>query len=147
MKRLLILFARAPLLLALPLTVGAAPPNPMRGQVPPQAQAAYNQHCAQCHGQDARQPMAEAPDLRRLNSFCQRLTDAVLKERCLGDVDAYYLDSALNGKVRAGVEHMPPWRGRLDEATLWAIRSYIEAQPLPPPRRQTSVDAAHSSGP
>jgi mono/diheme cytochrome c family protein len=147
MTRLLTLCAPAALLLALPLAAAAAPPNPLRGQVPAQGQAAYNQHCAQCHGLDARKPMAEAPDLRRLNSFCLRLREAALKERCLGDVDAYYLGSVLDGKVRAGVVHMPPWRDRLDESTLWAIRSYIEAQPLPPPRSQTSVDAAHSSGP
>lgn len=141
-------------LLALGLWAGASTAgagerqvNPFRGQTQPAGQGLYNQHCAQCHGEDARRPMAEAPDLRRLNSFCRRLADAALKDRCLGDVDTYFHHSVMEGKVRAGVVHMPPWRGQLDDASIWAIRSFIEAQPLPPPRVETSVDQARTSRP
>ena len=112
-------------------------PNPYRDRPEVQAAgaAAYERHCASCHGEAAQRPVAEGPDLRRLNGFCQRLADASLRSRCLKDVDAYFLESVLDGKLRAGVVHMPPWRGVLPQETVWAIRSFTESRPVPPPRR------------
>ncbi|ARN21096.1 c-type cytochrome [Piscinibacter gummiphilus] len=127
----------------------AAPPNPLRGDpaaIEP-GRAAYAAHCAACHGDQAVSPMAEAPDLRRLDGFCRRLADAALKSHCLRDVDTYYLRSVLDGKVRAGVVHMPPWRGVLRDDEIWAIRTFVETRPLDPPKRTTSVDAARAAAP
>lgn len=137
------------LLMAAGLPVLAAPPNPFRGD--PSAiepgRAAYAAHCATCHGDQAVSPMAEAPDLRRLDGFCRRLTDTALKSHCLRDVDTYYLRSVLDGKVRAGVVHMPPWRGVLRDDEIWAIRTFVETRPPDPPKRTTSVDAARAAAP
>lgn len=123
-----------------PLAPGWQLPNPYRGQAGAQpgvqaaGQAAYARHCAECHGENARRAVAEGPDLRRLNSFCKRLRDGALQQRCLGDVDRYFLASVLDGKLRAGQMHMPAWSGVLPQETIWAIRSFTEQQPLPPPR-------------
>lgn len=122
-------------------------PNAYRGnpQVLAAGQAAYQSHCASCHGDDATHPQAEAPDLRRLNGFCRRLKDAALAARCLKDVDSYWLHSVREGKVRAGVVHMPPWKDVLTPQEIWAIRSFVESRPPEPPRRTTSVDAARQA--
>jgi mono/diheme cytochrome c family protein len=116
----------------------AAPqlPNPYRGQAGVMAagEAAYARHCAECHGENATRPVAEGPDLRRLNSFCKRLQDPALKDHCLRDVDRYFLTSVLEGKRRAGLMHMPAWRDVLPPETIWAIRSFTETRPIPPPR-------------
>lgn len=130
---------------AAPETTGSASSpagNPFRGNASAIAagQQAFNTHCARCHGQDASQPSAEAPDLRRLNAFCNRLNDASLKRHCLSDVDTYFLESVREGKVRAGVLYMPPWKSTLSEETMWEIRSFVESRPLDPPRVRTSVD-------
>lgn len=118
--------------------------NPWRGQAEAIArgQGLFNGHCAVCHGVDASTPSAEAPDLRRLDAFCRPLADPAWQQRCLSDVDRYFLDSAQEGKVRAGVRYMPAWAGVLSTEDLWAIRSFIAARPVPPPRTHTSVDRA-----
>lgn len=110
--------------------------NPYRGnaEVIAAGAAAYSQHCAKCHGAEGARTVPEAPDLRRLNGFCQRLKDPQLQPLCLRDVDAYYLLSVREGKLRAGLRHMPAWEGVLPQETLWAIRSFTETRPLPPPR-------------
>lgn len=122
-------------------------PNGYRGnaQVIAAGQAVYQAHCASCHGDNSTQPLAEAPDLRRLNSFCKRLKDPALAERCLKDVDSYYLHSVREGKVRAGVVHMPPWKDVLTPEQIWAVRSFTETRPMDAPRRATSVDAARQT--
>lgn len=117
-------------------------PETQRTTMLTQGQAAYAQHCARCHGAEARQPSAEAPDLRRLNSFCLKLQDVRLAQRCQQDVDTYYSQSVQEGKVRAGVTHMPAWRDTLAPATAWAIQLFVEAQPKPQPRTTPRVDAA-----
>jgi mono/diheme cytochrome c family protein len=111
-------------------------PNPYRDNtsVMPAGEAAYERYCAECHGERSARPIAEGPDLRRLNSFCKRLADAALRQRCLADVDRYFLNSVLEGKLRAGLMHMPAWQGVLPQETIWAIRSFTETRPLPPPR-------------
>ena len=119
-----------------PLASGWQVTNPYRGNAGAASigGVAYAQHCAQCHGADSARSVAEAPDLRRLNHFCNRLNQAALKPLCLADVDRYYLLSVREGKVRAGLRHMPAWEGVLPQETLWAIRSFVETRPLPPPR-------------
>lgn len=119
-------------------------PNPYRGQatVLDAGQILYAKHCAECHGDNARQAVAEGPDLRRLNSFCLRLRDSDLKGHCLKDVDSYFVQSVHEGKVRAGVVHMPAWRDVLSQEQIWAIRTFIEVQPPDRPRIGTSVDRA-----
>jgi mono/diheme cytochrome c family protein len=120
-----------------------APPNPYRGMdnVLEAGRAAYAEHCASCHGADAVQPNAEGPDLRRLDSFCRRLKDAALKAACLKDVDSYYFTSVLEGKVRAGVVHMPAWKDVLAPESIWAIRSFVETRPSRPPQRRLPESA------
>jgi mono/diheme cytochrome c family protein len=110
-------------------------PNPYRGQPAAIAagELAYEQHCASCHGEQAIRAVAEGPDLRRLNSFCRRL-DSMLQAHCLRDVDTYFLRSVHEGKRRAGLMHMPAWQDVLPQETIWAIRSFTESRPLPPPR-------------
>lgn len=122
-------------------------PNPYRGNasVIAPGEVAYQAHCASCHGDEASRSVAEAPDLRRLNLFCLRLKDEALHQRCLKDVDTYYLHSVREGKVRAGVVHMPAWKDQLSPHEIWAIRTFVESRPLDPPRRTTSVDAARAA--
>lgn len=116
------------------------PPNPVRGNAEAIAvgERVYAQHCATCHGEGSVKPEAEGPDLRRLDGFCRRLAQTDLKPRCLSDVDAYFLESVLEGKVRSGVVHMQPWRGVLSADEIWAIRSFVETRPLP--ERRTLPD-------
>lgn len=131
-----------------PPTAAAQDLNPYRGQtsVHEAGRQSYNQHCAECHGNDARQSVAEAPDLRRMDSFCRRLKDHALKADCTADVDRYYLRSVHEGKVRAGVVHMPAWKGVLTPQEIWSIRTYVETRPMDPPKRTTSVDAQRVAG-
>lgn len=105
----------------------------------------YQANCARCHGEQASTPSAEAPDLRRLNSFCRPLKDPALQRRCLQDVDDYFIMSVNTGKVRAGIIYMPPWRDVLTAQEIRAVRSFIDSRPLPPPRLKTSVDADHDA--
>lgn len=111
--------------------------NPLRGdsQVIEAGRQGYHQHCAECHGEEAVNPIAEAPDLRRLDSFCRRLKDPALQTHCRDDVDRYYLRSVNEGKIRAGIVHMPPWEGRLSPDEIWSIRNFIESRPRPAPAR------------
>ena len=129
------------------LCAEAAGTRPARGEPAAIALGAtiYQASCARCHGEQATQPSAEAPDLRRLNSFCRPLKDPALQARCLQDVDAYFMMSVNTGKVRAGIIYMPPWRDVLTAQEIWAVRSFIESRPLPAPRLKTSVDADHEA--
>lgn len=130
-----------------PLADGWLAVNPYRGDAAAAAIGgeAYGRHCAQCHGTESARSVPEGPDLRRLNSFCNRLNQAELKPRCLADVDAYYLLSVREGKLRAGLRHMPAWEGVLPQEAIWAIRSFTETRPLPPPR--TLPDLPPGGGP
>lgn len=118
-------------------------PNPYRNLPPERLSAvrvagasAYGRHCATCHGAaDAPMASPEAPQLMRLDSACRRLKDSGRVPRCQSDVDHYFLQSVLEGKLRAGQMHMPAWRGRISQEEIWAIRSYTESLQPPPPRR------------
>jgi len=104
--------------------------NPYRGK--PEAvaigQKAYSQACARCHGADASTNAAPAPDLRNLNRFCRRISDAELNAACMRDNDAYFAKTVRNGKVIVGVTHMPPWQGVLKQELAWAIQTFIESR-------------------
>lgn len=104
--------------------------NPYRGN--PEAvaigQKAYSQACARCHGADASTNAAPAPDLRNLNRFCRRISDAELNAACMRDNDAYFARTVRNGKVIVGVTHMPPWQGVLKQELAWAIQTFIESR-------------------
>ena len=71
--------------------------NPLRGdsRVIEAGRQGYRQHCAECHGEEAVNPIAEAPDLRRLDSFCRRLKDPALQTRLQQALNA------MNGKQSA----------------------------------------------
>lgn len=135
------------LLLFSPLAALAADTNPVRGDPAAIVLGAqvFQANCARCHGEQATQPSAEAPDLRRLNVFCQQLKDSALQARCLQDVDSYFMMAVTTGKVRAGIVYMPPWRDVLTAGEIWAVRSFIESRPLAAPRLKTSVDVDHAA--
>jgi mono/diheme cytochrome c family protein len=107
----------------------------------------FSEHCARCHSIDPAEPSAEGPDLRRLDSFCRRLLTPTLREDCFGDVDRYFLRSVLEGKVRAGVVHMPAWEGRLRTEEIAAIRAFTHSLRPNLPRRSTSVDQRQQAEP
>lgn len=102
--------------------------NPLRGSTIALevGHSAYNQSCARCHGADADGSRAPAPDLRRIGRSCKRVTDPALQKRCTEDADYYFRQSVLKGKIKLGIEHMPPWEGVLSPQVLWSIRSYVE---------------------
>ena len=135
------------LLLFSPLAAQAGETNPVRGDPAAIALGAqvFQANCARCHGEQATGPSAEAPDLRRLNAFCQPLKDGALQARCLQDVDSYFMMAVTTGKVRAGIVYMPPWRDVLTTQEIWAVRSFIESRPLATPRLKTSVDIDHAA--
>lgn len=135
------------LLLLSPLAALAGDGNPTRGDPAAIAIGAqvFQANCARCHGAQATQPSAEAPDLRRLNSFCQALKDVPLQARCLQDVDSYFMMAVTTGKVRAGIVYMPPWRDVLTTSEIWAVRSFIESRPPAAARLKTSVDVDHAA--
>ncbi len=113
-----------------PLGVSWLTENPYRGNPTALAigQQAYNQACARCHGADASTNAAPAPDLRNLNRFCKRISDAELKTACLRDNDAYFAKTVRQGKIIVGVTHMPPWEGVLKQELAWAIQVFIESR-------------------
>ena len=108
-----------------------AEPNPLRGNAQAIAigQAAFNQSCAVCHGQDAIGTRSPAPDLRRIGMGCRRIQDAALRQRCQGDADAFFIKSVRYGKQKFGIVHMPPWEGLLAPELAWALRSFVETAP------------------
>ncbi|MBU1365843.1 MAG: c-type cytochrome [Gammaproteobacteria bacterium] len=104
--------------------------NPYRGNPVALAigQQAYNQACARCHGADASTNAAPAPDLRNLNRFCKRISDAELNAACRRDNDAWFAKSVRKGKIIVGVTHMPPWQGVLKQELAWAIQVFFESR-------------------
>lgn len=74
----------------------------------------YNSNCARCHGLDVKSG-GLAPDLRALPPD--------------DDSDGWFLQRVLHGAVQADRVKMPPFDGLLSQEAIWAIRSYIDAQP------------------
>lgn len=101
--------------------------NPFRGnaEAAKVGSSAYNQNCARCHGLQAISG-GIAPDLRKLDNDCVSLKDAPKKAACVKDVDAYYLGSIRNGKVRNGAVYMPKFEGVMNQEAMWSIKAYLE---------------------
>ncbi len=74
----------------------------------------YNSNCARCHGLEVKSG-GLAPDLRYLED------DA--------DGDSWYIDRVRKGRVHDGATKMPPFEGLISQEAMWAIRTYIDAQP------------------
>ncbi|MCQ8896654.1 cytochrome c-550 PedF [Limnobacter humi] len=89
--------------------------------------SAYNQNCARCHGLEAVSG-GISPDLRKLNDECATLTNKKAKAQCQVDIDSYFRNSVLGGKVRDGRVYMPPFAGIFGQEAIWAIKSYIETR-------------------
>ncbi|WP_228529777.1 c-type cytochrome [Diaphorobacter caeni] len=106
-------------------------PNPLRGNKDAAVigRSAFNQACAQCHGADANGSRSPAPDLRRMGIGCRRIQDEALRQRCMGDADAFFMKSVRQGKQKFGIVHMPPWEGVLTPEVAWSIRSFVETAP------------------
>lgn len=84
----------------------------------------YNANCARCHGLEAISG-GIAPDVRKLNADCAG------DEACIADMDQYFVDTVRHGRSRDGRVYMPPFEGILSQEAMWAIRTYIDAQPPP----------------
>ena len=121
-----------------PIAPGWADANPLRGNAAAieLGRSAFNQACARCHGVDADGSRAPAPDLRRIGGICNRAKDPALKQRCVEDSDYFFRNSVLKGKIKLGIEHMPPWEGIIDAPVLWSIRSFVESMRKPPQRKE-----------
>lgn len=74
----------------------------------------YVSNCARCHGLEAKSG-GLAPDLRFLP------TDE--------ESDAWYISRVRKGIHQNGVTRMPKFEGLISQEAMWAIRSYIDAQP------------------
>ncbi|MCX7179988.1 MAG: cytochrome c-550 PedF [Proteobacteria bacterium] len=74
----------------------------------------YAKNCARCHGLHAVSG-GVSPELRTMDSD---------KEN-----DKFFLEMTLHGKARNGRVYMPAFQGIMAQEAIWAIRSYIEAQP------------------
>jgi mono/diheme cytochrome c family protein len=100
--------------------------NPYRGNTAVAAigRAIFLEACARCHG-DEQVHGAPAPNLGRLDRYCRRIVDTSVRAHCLSDVDDYFRRSVLFGKIRLGIEHMPPWQGILSQEAIWALRTYV----------------------
>lgn len=74
----------------------------------------YNSNCARCHGLEARSG-GMSPDLRGLEPTPEN--------------DAWFISRVLYGATANGRVRMPPFADILSQEAIWAIRSYIDAQP------------------
>jgi cytochrome c-550 PedF len=74
----------------------------------------YNSNCARCHGLEAKSG-GMAPDLRELGEGESE--------------DAWFVARVLSGATVGGRQKMPPFEGLLSQEAIWAIRTYIDAQP------------------
>lgn len=74
----------------------------------------YNSNCARCHGLEAKSG-GMAPDLRELGEGESE--------------DAWFISRVLQGATVGDRQKMPPFQGLLNQEAIWAIRTYIDAQP------------------
>jgi cytochrome c-550 PedF len=89
--------------------------------------SAFNQNCARCHGIEAISG-GIAPDLRLLDRDCVGIKSETKKQACFKEMDAYFLASIRNGKVRNGAVYMPPFEGIFNQEAMWAIKTYLESR-------------------
>jgi cytochrome c-550 PedF len=90
--------------------------NPYRGdkEAIKVGEVGYAKNCARCHGLHAVSG-GVSPELRTLDSD--------------KETDQYFLDITRHGRTRNGKVYMPGFQGVMGQEAIWAIRSYIEAQP------------------
>ncbi len=74
----------------------------------------YNSNCARCHGLEVKSG-GMAPDLRHLGETEMD--------------DAWFISRVLGGAKTGDSVKMPPFEGLLSQEAIWAIRTYIDAQP------------------
>lgn len=74
----------------------------------------YNSNCARCHGLDVKSG-GMSPDLRMLGETEMD--------------DAWFISRVLGGAKTGDSVKMPPFEGLLSQEAIWAIRTYIDAQP------------------
>ncbi len=74
----------------------------------------YNSNCARCHGLEVKSG-GMAPDLRELGEGESE--------------DSWFISRVLQGATVGGRQKMPPFEGLLNQEAIWAIRTYIDAQP------------------
>ncbi|HRO50773.1 MAG TPA: cytochrome c-550 PedF [Hyphomicrobium sp.] len=74
----------------------------------------YNSNCARCHGLEVKSG-GMAPDLRHLGETEMD--------------DAWFTSRVLGGARTGDSVKMPPFDGLLSQEAIWAIRTYIDAQP------------------
>lgn len=74
----------------------------------------YNSNCARCHGLDVKSG-GMAPDLRAVEPT--------------PDGDAWFVTRVRGGATRGDAVKMPPFEGLLSQEAVWAIKSYVDAQP------------------
>ncbi len=89
--------------------------------------SAYNQNCARCHGLEVISG-GIAPDLRKLYDECDGYADVKKKTDCHKEMDTYFRNSVLGGKVRDGRVYMPSFAATFNQEAIWAIKAYIETR-------------------
>jgi cytochrome c-550 PedF len=92
--------------------------------------SAYNQNCARCHGLEAISG-GISPDLRKLDSDCMGLGDAVKKLACFQEINDYFVSTVRRGRARDGRVYMPPFEGILTQEAMWSIKTYLETRREP----------------
>lgn len=90
--------------------------------------SAYNQNCARCHGLEAISG-GISPDLRKMNTECDSFAGAKAKKECKTELDVYFRNTVLGGRVRGDRVYMPPFAGILSQEAIWAIKAYVETRP------------------
>ncbi len=89
--------------------------------------SAYTQNCARCHGLEAVSG-GMSPDLRELDNECIDKKDDAEKLACFKEVDQYFMDFTMKGKVRNGAVKMPGFNATFTQEAVWAIKSYLETR-------------------
>jgi mono/diheme cytochrome c family protein len=86
--------------------------NPFDGRddLIPKGKTLFNVHCSHCHGPNAVQGERKR-DLRRLS------------RRYKARMPAVFYQTVTTGRADKG---MPPWKGVLEDDTLWTIFTFLE---------------------
>ena len=110
-------------------------PLPFTPQHIVQGQRAFAQHCAQCHGSDAR---GEGPLAAQLPQWPPDLTRGLVWKRLEGELFAHIRHGMHD--VRSGRETMPGIATTvLPDDALWAVLHYLQAQAAGQTLRATGV--------
>ena len=64
-----------------------------------------------------------------MNTECDSFAGKKAKEQCKVEIDTYYRNSVLGGKVRGDRVYMPAFAGILSQEAIWAIKAYVETRP------------------